>query len=208
MISLGSRGSGGGGVEGRITCGRQAERSERGSEEPSSLDGQGHVSREGAPGGNEGCPMPRAVLATLLEWAPGDGRRWLTSGRGGESWAWGEWHMPLLGFVPILFCFSKNLFQIILGPHCSSGRNRIVKHIQRFPHASPGENHVLILSEAICIHSPTAVEAAARDKPQIGSASVSLARRKWRHVTSEGPGNTEQGPGRWEIPRCQAPGQS
>lgn len=118
--------------------------------------------------------MPSAVLAALLEWAPGDGRRWLTSGRGGESWAWGEWHMPLLGFVPILFCFSKNLFQIILGPHCSSGRNRIVKHIQRFPHASPGGNHILILSEAICILSPTAVDAAARDKPQIGSASVSL----------------------------------
>lgn len=106
--------------------------------------------------------MPCAVLASLLSEAPQDGRRGLTSGRGGGSWAWQEWHMPLLGFVPIIFCFSKNLFQIILGPHCSSGRNRIVKHIQSFPHASPGGNHVLILLEAICICSPTAVAAAAR----------------------------------------------
>lgn len=27
-----------------------------------------------------------------------------------------EWHVPLLGLVPILFCLLKNLFQIILGP--------------------------------------------------------------------------------------------
>lgn len=54
--------------------------------------------------------------------------------------------MPLLGFVPIYFAFSKNLFRIILGPHYSSGPNRIVKYIQCFAHASPGENHILIRS--------------------------------------------------------------
>lgn len=147
--------------------------------------------------------------ATLRREAAGGRRGGSVSGRGGESRAWGEWHMLLLGFVPILFCFSKNLFRIILGPHSSSGRNRIVKCVHSF-RLPPRGNHTVRLWAAICIYSPTAVAAAARDKMWIKSLSVSLA-LGGVHFTPEvgtNPAGPQQvgdpgGPGVWAVPETR-----
>ena len=85
-----------------------------------------------------GPDAPWGICCPVTGGSQGSERRGLMSGRGGESWGWGGWHTSVWGCVPILFCLFKNLFWIILGSHCSSGPNRIVKHIQCFPHASLG----------------------------------------------------------------------
>lgn len=66
----------------------------------------------------------------------GCGRLWVNSGW--RELGVGRGHLIPIGFAPILFCFFQNLFQIILGALGSSGRNRVVKHMQCCPQASPG----------------------------------------------------------------------
>lgn len=56
----------------------------------------------------------------------------------------------------------QNLFRIIPGPHGSSGRNSIVKHIQCFPQASPGESHIHIVASYLHMESPQLWLAAAK----------------------------------------------
>lgn len=98
--------------------------------------------------------------------------------------------MLQLGFVPILFCLFQNLFQIILGPHCSSGRNRIVKYIQCFPHASSGESHVNIIAGYLHIHPCSCGWQQPRDKKctagprQVGNPLVPVI---WPEVAVPAP---------------------
>lgn len=108
-------------------------------------------------------------------------RRGLILGRGGESWGWGEWHMPLLGFVPTLFCLFKNLFRIILGPHCSSGRNNCETY-SAFHMPPLGESHIKIVGY-LHMH-PCSCGDSCQEIRCSSSASVSLAPTRRTHVTS------------------------